>query len=85
MSEDQIPVNASILAERIKRGRSYVCAMKAAGYDFTHGNRTLVGDALKWLRKNPDFRSTAYHSSEKKADRKRQPRPLPATVGTADE
>lgn len=84
MSEDQIPINATDLAASIRRCRSYVSAMKAAGYRFTHGNRTLLRDALKWLRLNPEFRSTSYHAAASK-DHKRQPRLPVAIAGTIDE
>lgn len=57
---DEIPVNVKTLAARIGRTPFYVHAMKAGGYAFSHGNRTLAKHALKWLRENPSFRSTAY-------------------------
>jgi hypothetical protein len=84
MSEDKIPVNTTDLAGAIKRSRSYVQAMRQGGYLFTHGNRTLVADALKWLRKNPDFRSTSYRWGKTNA-RKRPQHPQPVTAGKNDE
>ena len=56
----EIPVNGKTLASQLKRSPGYVAAMKAAGYKYTHGTRTLVSDALKWLSENPDFRVTGY-------------------------
>ena len=59
--EIEIPVNVKTLAKKIDRTPFYIHAMKkVGGYTFTHGNRTLVSDALEWLRKNPAFRSTGY-------------------------
>lgn len=79
----EIPINATQLASEMDRSRSYVSAMKAGGYQFTHGTRTLLADALKWLRKNPDFRSTSYRAASR--GRKHRLCLPPATVGTADE
>lgn len=75
MSEPEIPVNATVLADRIDRTPFYVHAMKKiGGYQFSHGNRTLVSHALRWIRKNPDFRSTAYRKAKETEDgRKRRP------------
>ena len=57
---DEIPVDNKTLAQRIGRSPYYVAAMKSAGYEFTHGTRTMVRDALGWLKKHRDFRSTGY-------------------------
>ncbi len=56
----EIPVNAKTLAARLGRSPGYVAAMKAAGYQFTHGTRTLVSDALNWLAEHREFRTTGY-------------------------
>ena len=56
----EIPVNGKNLASKLDRSPGYVAAMKARGYKFTHGTRTLVSDALRWLAENPDFRVTGY-------------------------
>lgn len=56
----EIPVNGKTLAARLGRSPGYIAAMKSAGYTFTHGTRTLVSDALKWLAEHPDFRATGY-------------------------
>ena len=56
----EIPVNGKTLALRLGRSPGYVAAMKSAGYGYTHGTRTLVSDALKWLAQHPDFRVTGY-------------------------
>ncbi len=79
-----IPVNSTRLAEALERSPSYVSAMKAAGYVFTHGNRTLVSDALEWLKANPDFRSTTYcrHGAGSLALHSHRKHLEAATVGT---
>jgi hypothetical protein len=56
----EIPVNGKTLAARLGRSPGYIAAMKAAGYKCTHGTRTLLSDALKWLAQHPDFRVTGY-------------------------
>jgi hypothetical protein len=56
----EIPVNGKSLAATLGRSPGYIAAMKSAGYRFTHGTRTLVSDALKWLAEHPDFRATGY-------------------------
>ncbi|MFN2507312.1 MAG: hypothetical protein ABR589_00885 [Chthoniobacterales bacterium] len=56
----EIPVNAKTLAAQMGRSPGYVAAMKSAGYTFTHGTRTLLSDALRWLAEHPDFRATGY-------------------------
>jgi hypothetical protein len=55
-----IPVNGKTLAAHLGRSPGYIAAMKSAGYTFSHGTRTLVSDALKWLAEHPDFRTTGY-------------------------
>jgi hypothetical protein len=56
----EIPVNSKTLAARLGRSPGYIAAMKAGGYNFTHGTRTLLSDALAWLAEHPDFRMTGY-------------------------
>ena len=56
----EIPVNGKTLAAQLGRSPGYIAAMKSAGYSFTHGTRTLVSDALKWLADHPNFRATGY-------------------------
>jgi hypothetical protein len=56
----EIPVNGKTLAAQLGRSPGYIAAMKSAGYTFSHGTRTLVSDALKWLAEHPDFRATGY-------------------------
>jgi hypothetical protein len=56
----EIPVNGKNLASKLERSPGYVAAMKAGGYKFTHGTRTLVSDALRWLAEHPKFRVTGY-------------------------
>lgn len=51
-------VGAGELARRLNRSRSYVWAMKRAGFKFTHGRRTTVDAALLWLEWNRDFVTT---------------------------
>ncbi|MFL6536753.1 MAG: hypothetical protein ACJ8JD_01060 [Chthoniobacterales bacterium] len=56
----EIPVNSKSLASHLSRSAGYVAAMKAGGYSFTHGTRTLLSDALRWLADPPEFRVTGY-------------------------
>jgi hypothetical protein len=56
----EIPVNGKTLAAQLGRSPGYIAAMKSAGYIFSHGTRTLVSDALRWLAEHPDFRATGY-------------------------
>lgn len=79
----EIPLNIKDLAAAIGRSRSYVEAMRQAGYQFTHANRSLASDALRWLRRNPEFRSTSYRWGKKGAS-KRLPRPQPVAAGNSD-
>jgi hypothetical protein len=60
---NEIPITGNALAEAMGRHPSYVSAMKSAGYEFTHGTRTLLSDALRWLAGHPDFRSTGYRGN----------------------
>lgn len=50
---------ADELAEELDKGRSYVYAMKAAGFVMPGGTATLE-EARAWLRDNPNFSSTGY-------------------------
>lgn len=43
------------LADRLKRSRCYVAAMKRDGFPMP-GNRATVNHALHWLTENPLFR-----------------------------
>jgi hypothetical protein len=56
----EIPVNGKTLAAQLGRSPGYIAAMKSAGYTFTHGTRTLLSHALKWLAAHPNFRATGY-------------------------
>jgi hypothetical protein len=58
---NEIPVSSNALAVTMDRHPSYITAMKSAGYVFTHGTRTLLSDALRWLAEHPDFRTTGYY------------------------
>jgi hypothetical protein len=66
MSSNEPIVNLVDLARCLKgRGRSpvsrsFIYAMKRAGYEFTHGKLTTVGSARQWLAANPEFRTTSY-------------------------
>jgi hypothetical protein len=59
----EIPISGKDLALYMGRSSSYISAMKSAGYEFTHGTRTLLSSALAWLSEHPDFRSTGYRIS----------------------
>jgi hypothetical protein len=56
-------LNVKELAAELKRHPQYVAAMKAFGYEFSHGNRTTYPHALAWLGAHPDFRSTGYRAN----------------------
>lgn len=59
----EIPLNGKTLAAKLGRSPGYIAAMKAGGYRFSHGTRTLLSDALKWLAQHPDFRVTGYRNN----------------------
>lgn len=52
------------LADKLRRGRCYIFAMKKAGFKMPGGTATLTG-ALEWLSENPDFKTTDYYNKEK--------------------
>lgn len=58
-------LNCKTLAERMGQGPGYVSAMKAAGYSFEFGTKTTLKHALRWRRRNPDFRTTAYYRAHR--------------------
>jgi len=47
------------LAARIRKSRTFVCAMKKAGFEMPGGTAT-VEEARAWLRANPKFSCTDY-------------------------
>jgi len=47
--------NGVRLALRLGVSRSYVGAMKRAGFVFSHGRRSTAKAALVWLQEHPDF------------------------------
>jgi hypothetical protein len=53
-------LNVTQLADKMGKSPAYVTAMKAAGYVFEYGNQTTFRHALRWRKKHPGFRSTAY-------------------------
>jgi hypothetical protein len=55
-----LPLSIKDLCRKLDRGRSYVWAMRKAGYKFTHGKRTTLASALLWLKENPYFCSNHY-------------------------
>lgn len=71
----EIPVNGKTLAAQLGRSPGYIVAMKSAGYTFSHGTRTLVSDALKWLAEHPDFRATGYRQNSPGFVKRQRPRP----------
>src|SRR4051812_20819250 len=80
-------LNGRQLAEALGRGSNagYVTAMKACGYAFLYATRTTRAHALKWLRANPQFRSTGYFLAHRKkqevAKAPRSPRAAHPSVG----
>ena len=71
----EIPVNGKTLAAQLGRSPGYIAAMKSAGYNFSHGTRTLVSDALKWLAAHPDFRATGYRRNLPGFVKRQRPQP----------
>jgi hypothetical protein len=69
----EIPVNSKTLAARLGRSPGYVTAMKSGGYKFTHGTRTLLSDALRWLAQHPQFRVTGYRYNAAGFVKRRKP------------
>lgn len=47
------------LARELGRSRTYVHAMKAAGFKMP-GRMATVGEAIDFLRDNPEFSTTGY-------------------------
>lgn len=74
----EIPVNSKTLASHLNRSAGYVTAMKAGGYKFTHGTRTLLSDALRWLADHPQFRVTGYRHNAPGFKKQRNSRSYPA-------
>ena len=56
------------LAAGLKKSRTYVCAMKKAGFLMPGGTASLK-EARQWLKKNHNFSSTAYVQGKKPAHR----------------
>ena len=46
------------LGKELGHGRTYVWAMKLAGFEFDLGTRCTLGHARNWLALHPDFRTT---------------------------
>jgi hypothetical protein len=66
-------LNGKQLAVRLGVPEVFVTAMKSSGFVFAYGGRTLVPDALAWLKERPNWRYTDYIE----AHRKRPKKPLP--------
>lgn len=49
---------ASELAAKMKVSNSYVSCMKRKGYQFSHGRWTTYEHAMRWIARNPWFRTT---------------------------
>lgn len=62
----EIPLNAKSLAQAMNRSPWFVSVMKNQGYEFSHGTRTLLTHALRWLSQHPDFRASRYISTGRK-------------------
>lgn len=54
------------LAAALRKSRTYVHAMKKAGFSMPGGTATLE-EARAWLRANPSFSCTAYAKGEAQA------------------
>lgn len=59
MNETEKLLYPDELADALRRGRCYVFAMKKAGFAMPGGTATL-SEARDWLRRNPQFKTTAY-------------------------
>ncbi len=60
MSNPDDLLYADELAEALRRGRCYIYAMKAAGFEMPGGTAT-VNEARAWLRAHPNFSTTGYY------------------------
>jgi hypothetical protein len=66
-------LNGKQLAERLNVPEIWVTAMKAKGFVFAYGGRTLELEAMTWLKEHPNFRYTDYIEAHRKSPKK----PLP--------
>ena len=64
MSNPDDLLYADELAEALRRGRCYIYAMKAAGFEMPGGTAT-VNEARTWLRAHPNFSTTGYYKKSK--------------------
>lgn len=59
-------LNGRQLGEEMGQSPGYVSAMKEWGYEFEFGTKTTLAHALRWRRRNKDFRTTAYHRAHRR-------------------
>lgn len=59
-------LNGRQLADEMGQGKGFVSAMKAHGYVFDFGTKTTLAHALRWRRRNKDFRTTTYYRKHRK-------------------
>lgn len=55
------------LADELRRNRTYVFAMKKAGFVMPGGTAT-VSEARTWLRAHPHFKTTDYFKKSARGD-----------------
>lgn len=63
-------INGKKLAKRMGVPSIFVTAMKSRGFVFAYGGRTLYGEAMRWLRKHPEFRYSDYIEEHRKTPKK---------------
>lgn len=54
-------LNKKQLGQKMGKGPGFVAAMIEFGYEMEFGNQTTLAHALRWRRRNPDFRTTSYY------------------------
>lgn len=54
-------LNCSEIATALGRNRSYISAMKRAGYQMEYGTKDTLKNALQWLSANPTFRTALVY------------------------
>lgn len=54
------------LADRLRRSRTYVCAMRKAGFEMPGGTATEQS-AREWLKAHPEFRVNRVYGKSKDA------------------
>jgi hypothetical protein len=70
-------LNGKQLAATLNVPTMFVTAMKARGFVFSYGGRTLLDDAMAWLKEHPKFRYSDYIEEHRKTPKMPPARPPP--------